>query len=232
MPLGETLRNILSRTCSGNFPPNRESLIQVQISSNKSWTQIEWEVGFRLPNQVPNQMNDASSTTAPAAPLSRTVVVNEVPAGAGEMDRRREARYPAKEPAELEILFGGADPIFGLILDVSRSGLRIAIPKRISRGEQVKVKFHRNVIFGEVRYCRAVTQIFHAGIRIHDLVRVPCQEDQHLSEETLSLYTVGKGLSVSEVIEVREHLVRCENCRARVAERQMQLNPSRRGNPR
>ncbi|HEX5228214.1 MAG TPA: PilZ domain-containing protein [Bryobacteraceae bacterium] len=177
---------------------------------------------------MPNQLDDASSTTAPAAPVARSVFVTEIPAEEGsEVDRRSEARYPAKEPAEVEILFGGAEPVFGLILDVSRSGMRIAIPKRLSRGEQVKVKFHRNVIFGEVRYCRAVASIFHAGIRIHDLVRVPGHEDQHLSEETLSLYAVGKGLSVSEVIDVREHLVRCETCRANVADRQAQLNPSR-----
>lgn len=144
-----------------------------------------------------------------------------------QVDRRSEARYPAKEPAELEILFGGTEPAFGIILDISRSGLRIAIPKRIARGEQVKIKFHRNVIFGEVRYCRAVSAVFHAGIRIQDLVRSPGREDQHLTEDSLSLYAVGKGLSVSELIEVREHLLRCEGCRARVAEREKLLNPRR-----
>ena len=86
----------------------------------------------------------------------------------------------------------------------------MALPQRIDRGEQVKVKLHDNVIFGEVRYCRAVSGAFHAGIRIQDLVRPAGRENQHIADDPLSLYAVGKGLSVPEVIEVREHLVRCE----------------------
>ena len=148
-------------------------------------------------------------------------------------ERRTEPRYPAHEPAELECLFGALGPIYGTILDVSRSGLRIALPRRVNRGEHVKVKLQQNVIFGEVRYCRAVSGVFHTGIRIQDLVR-PDSQNQHLSEDALSFYAVGKGLSVSEVIAVRGHLVRCETCRARVAEKEALLNPSRKSksNPR
>lgn len=142
------------------------------------------------------------------------------------MDRRREARYPAQEPAELELLYGPRETIYGTILDVSRSGLRIELPRRIHRGEEVKVKLQQNVIFGEVRYCRAVSSVFHAGIRIDELVRPPL-DGKHLSEDTLSLYAIGKGLSASEVIEVREHLLRCESCRVHVAEKEALLNPSR-----
>jgi hypothetical protein len=141
-------------------------------------------------------------------------------------ERRSEQRYPAQEPAELECLFGALGPIYGTILDVSRSGLRIALPRRIDRGQHVKVKLQQNVIFGEVRYCRAVSGVFHAGIRIQDLVR-PDSQNQHLAEDALSFYAVGKGLSVSEVIAVREHLARCETCRARLAEKEALLNPRR-----
>ena len=169
----------------------------------------------------------AETASPPAAAHS---ISSDPPAEPRDIERRSEARYPAQEPAELEILFDGR-PIYGTILDVSRSGLRIALPQRINRGEQVKVTLNRNVIFGEVRYCRAVSTDFHAGIRIHDLVRPASQDNQHLTEDALSLYAVGKGLSVSEVIEVREHLLRCERCRARVAEREALLNPSRRGRP-
>jgi PilZ domain len=146
-------------------------------------------------------------------------------------DRRTEARYPAREPAELEALFSSTGPIYGTILDVSRSGLRIALPQRVDRGEQVKVKLRESVIFGEVRYCRAASGIFHAGIRIQDLVRSGARPSEHLAEDALSLYAVGKGLSVSEVIEVREHLLRCGDCRDRVAQRQAILNPAPRRRP-
>ena len=101
----------------------------------------------------------------PVAPLAQSLLTSEEAA-----ERRREARYPTDDPAELEVLPGPSEPIFGIILDVSRSGLRVALPKRIDRGEQVKVKLYRNVIFGDVRYCRSISGAFHAGIRIKGLV--------------------------------------------------------------
>ena len=148
------------------------------------------------------------------------------------LERRSEARYETRDPAEIEILPGPNEPVYGTILDVSRSGLRLAIPKRISRGEHVKIKLNRNVIFGEVRYCRAVQEGFQAGLKIQDLVRPPGKQDEHIAEDALSLYAVGKGLSVAEVIDVREHLARCEACRVRLAEQQDLLNPGGRRRPR
>lgn len=168
---------------------------------------------------MPNKPN-------PVAALAYSLLASEQDA-----DRRTEARYPTQDPAELEILPSPSEPIYGTILDVSRSGLRIALPKRINRGEQVKVKLYGNVIFGEVRYCRAVSGAFQVGIRIQDLVRPAGRENQHIAEDPLSLYAVGKGLSVSEVIDVREHLVRCETCRARLAKKEALLNPSRNARP-
>ena len=141
------------------------------------------------------------------------------------IERRSEARYQTQDPAELEILPGPGEPIFGTILDVSRSGLRVALRHRIGRGEQVKVKLHRNVIYGEVRYCRAVAEGFHAGLKILSLVGPPTRHDEHIAEDPLSLYAVGKGLSVAEVIGIREHLAQCEDCRERLIEQQNLLNP-------
>jgi hypothetical protein len=147
-------------------------------------------------------------------------------------ERRSEARYPTQDPAEIQIMSGPSQTIYGTILDVSRSGLRVALSKRIDRGQQVKVKLHGNVIFGEVRYCRSVSGAFQAGIRIQDLVRPAGRENQHIADDPLSLYAVGKGLSVAEVIDVREHLGRCETCRARLVEKETLLNPSLKGRPR
>jgi hypothetical protein len=140
-------------------------------------------------------------------------------------ERRSEARYPTQDPAELEILPGPSEPIYGTILDVSRSGLRIALRKRVKRGQQVMVKLNRNVIFGEVRYCRPAAGEFHAGVKIQELVRPRGRQDEHVADDPLSLYAVGKGLLVAEVIEVREHLARCEACRARLAQQEDMLNP-------
>jgi hypothetical protein len=139
-------------------------------------------------------------------------------------ERRTEIRYPAQDPAELEILPGPSEPIFGTILDVSRSGLRVALSQRFDRGAQIKVKLHDNIIFGEVRYCRSVSGAFHVGIRIKDLLR-PEGCNQHIEDDPLSLYSVGKGLSIPEVIEIRTHLGRCEACRSRLADKHALLSP-------
>lgn len=193
---------------------------------------------------MPNQLDHPGAAVARKIRLASTTVENspaEKTSGNDsalktgvQPDRRSEARYPAHEPAELETLLRGQEPAYGTILDVSRSGLRIAIPRRVERGEQVQVKLHRSVIFGEVRYCRAVPGGFQAGIRIQDLVRPGGRKNEHLSEDTISLYAVGKGLSVAEVIELREHLATCESCRARLGEKEALLSPSRktrRGQP-
>jgi len=158
--------------------------------------------------------------------LAQSVLASEPGA-----DRRTEIRYPAQDPAELEILPGPTEPIFGTILDVSRSGLRVGLAARIDRGAQVKVMLHNNIIFGEVRYCRSVSGAFHVGIRIHDLVRPEARQNQHIADDPLSLYAVGKGLSIPEVIELRDHLGRCETCRARLAAKNALLNPSRKARP-
>jgi hypothetical protein len=181
-----------------------------------------------LANQVDTKQEDIKQEATKSLRVVSGKIHPEPPADQHTFDRRREARYPAQEPAELELLYGPRDPIYGTVLDVSRSGLRIELPRRIHRGEEVKVKLQQNVIFGEVRYCRAVAGVFQAGIRIDELVRPPADGGKHLSEDTLALYAVGKGLSVSEVIDVREHLLRCESCRTRVAAREAALNPSRR----
>lgn len=159
---------------------------------------------------MPNQSEETAATLPPEDSAA---------------ERRSEPRYPTHEPAEIEL--EASEPIYGTILDISRSGLRLALPKRIDRGGQIKVKFHQNVIFGEIRYCRAVSGGFYAGVRIRDLTRPSARADDHIADDPLSLYAAGKGLSVSEVIGVRAHLVQCEACRARLAEKQAALNPLR-----
>jgi hypothetical protein len=154
----------------------------------------------------------------PVAALAREIEAHNA-------ERRAEARYPTQDPVEIEILPGPGAPLYGTILDVSRSGLCVALNKRIGRGQHIKIRLYRNVIFGEVRYCRSVPGGFHAGVEIQDLVRPPTGQDEHLADDQLSLYAVGKGLSVAEVIGVREHLARCEACRAHLAQQEDLLKP-------
>lgn len=144
-----------------------------------------------------------------------------------DAERRTEARYVTQDPAEFEILPGPSQPIRGTIVDVSRSGLRVTLPQRIGRGEQVRVKLQDNVILGEVRYCRAVSGAFQAGIQIRNLVRPAGRASRHIADDPLSLFALGRGLSAPVVILLREHLARCEACRARLVEKEALVNRPR-----
>jgi len=51
--------------------------------------------------------------------------------------------------------------------------------------------------------------------------------DEHIHDDVLSLYLVGKGLTVPEVVGLKEHLILCEACKIRLAEADAILNPVR-----
>jgi hypothetical protein len=85
-------------------------------------------------------------------------------------DRRRDARYATNDPAEVEVLHANVRHLSALVLDVSRSGIRLGIQERIAPGSQVKVTMPRQVvIFGEIRYCRRAGARFHAGVLIQQV---------------------------------------------------------------
>lgn len=84
-----------------------------------------------------------------------------------EADRREESRYKTDDSVMVEI--GPQNVVPAVILDVSRSGLRLLLPAPLPRGAMLKIMLAGNVIiFGEVRYCRRKNEGVHAGILIHD----------------------------------------------------------------
>jgi PilZ domain len=148
--------------------------------------------------------------------------------GALFLEKRREARYPTNDPAEVEIANGGAGRSPATVLDVSKSGLRLKLESCINKGAEVRVTLQRNiVIFGQIRYCRPLGDAFDAGVLIHDMSQNSGQASSHIEDDLLSLYVVGKGLTVPEVIKLKEHLVNCESCRIRLGEKDALLNPVR-----
>ena len=148
--------------------------------------------------------------------------------GALFLEKRREARYPTNDPAEVEVVNGGTGRCPATVLDVSKSGLRLKLESSINRGAEVKVTLQRNVvIFGQIRYCRPLDGSFDAGILIQDMSQNSGQPSPHIEDDLLSLYVVGKGLTVPEVIKLKDHLVNCESCRIRLGERDALLNPVR-----
>ncbi len=149
------------------------------------------------------------------------------------LERRSEARYPTRDVVEIQILEKGSlCRVAATILDVSRSGLRIEVGSPIAKGSQVEIILGRTlIIFGEVRYCRRSGEVVYAGVLIQQVVRARPLADEHIHEDVLSLYLVGKGLTVPEVIGLKEHLILCEACQIRLAEADAILNPPRKRKP-
>ena len=148
--------------------------------------------------------------------------------GALFIEKRREARYPTNDPAEVEVVKGGAGHFSATVLDVSRSGLRLKINSSINSGAEVKITLQRNItIFGQIRYCRPLDGGFDTGVLIQDMAQNAGPSSPHIEDDLLSLYVIGKGLTVPEVIKLKEHLVNCESCRVRLGEKDALLNPVR-----
>jgi len=132
-------------------------------------------------------------------------------------DRRREARHPCNEPAEVRILSGDSEPLVGRVLDVSRSGLRLEIARALITDVAIQVVLPKEaIVFGRVRYCRPAGEGFHAGVYIDDVFYARSADGgNHLHDDDLALYLAKKGLTAVEILGVGDHLQRCRLCAAR-----------------
>lgn len=132
-------------------------------------------------------------------------------------ERRREHRYPTTDPAEVEVLSGPGTKIAALVMDVSRSGVRVWLPTRLKTDTEVNVWLRSHtIIVGVVRYCHANEVGFNAGILIRSVIS--SAPHSHIHDDDLSLYLVGKGLTLMEVARIKTHLTGCDICRGRLAD--------------
>ena len=185
----------------------------------------------KLPGQLKKARLPQEALELPAPRSARAAAESTHAAearGALFLEKRREARYPTNDPAEVEVLKGGAGRSPATVLDVSKSGLRLKIEFSVGRGSEVKITLQRNIIiYGQIRFCRPFEDGYEAGILIQDMSQNSEQSSPHIEDDLLSLYVVGKGLTVPEVIKLKEHLVNCESCRIRLGEKDALLNPVR-----
>jgi hypothetical protein len=169
------------------------------------------------------QIKDAASVRRP---LSAST--SFVPMLAPPSEKRREPRYPCKDAVAVRILSVAPRHFPATVLDVSRSGLRLEVAIPIAKGSEIEVTARSQiVIFGEVRYCRRAGDSFYAGVLIRDVIQPRLQAVKHLHDDDLSLYLVGKGLTMPEVIRVGGHLATCEECRTRLSDAYAVLHPTR-----
>ena len=137
--------------------------------------------------------------------------------GATKGERRRETRYPCQDPAEIRCLHGDGSSFSGTVLDISKSGLRVAIAVHLTEGAQVEVILPKQVvIFGEVRHCSRAGEISHAGILIEEVFYSRDLTSEHLHHDQLSLYLAGRGLTAREILAVGQHVRMCRECNGRL----------------
>jgi len=143
------------------------------------------------------------------------------------IERRRDPRYPTRDFAEVEIFPQATVREGAMILDVSRSGLRVHLKHDVPKGTHLRIRLLKThlVIFGEVRYCRASDDGFDIGVWIEHMFNAREELGKHIHDVDLDLYVMGKGLSVEEVILLKDHLITCEICQARVAKKEATLRP-------
>lgn len=135
-------------------------------------------------------------------------------------ERRREARYPTNDPAEIQILPWSTATVAlpSTIIDVSKSGLRVKLATTLARGIRIEimVKPRRLVIFGSVRYCRRLGPVFHAGVLIEGVAFPKPSVGQHVDDDQFVLYAAARGLTTPEVIHINEHTSKCAECFAKL----------------
>ena len=83
------------------------------------------------------------------------------------IERRRSMRFPTNDEAEVEVVADPPYTLSGFVRDASREGLRLALPKPLARGVQVKITLRGSpTLIGEVRYCRFAGTTYYAGIEL------------------------------------------------------------------
>ena len=90
-------------------------------------------------------------------------------------ERRIEPRYRVNRPGVLKNPSEGVIAI--RVLDLSATGLRVALPCRLPLGAEVQVEFEDAVLSGLVRYCQCIgAAAFNLGIWVPEPV-----SEAHLS---------------------------------------------------
>ncbi len=82
-------------------------------------------------------------------------------------EQRREPGYRRSDPAKVRVLSGVSSSFSTIILDISRSGLRVELTGPLPRGTALEVTLPNEVIiFGEVRFCRQTAGSCYAAVSI------------------------------------------------------------------
>jgi CheY-like chemotaxis protein len=93
----------------------------------------------------------------------------------GRQDQRTSVRYKVRESA----IITQCNPpermsVLGQVMDVSTTGLRVRLKQTVPCRAQVQVRVEKAVVFGTVRYCRALSRhTYDVGLVIDQVVMSP-----------------------------------------------------------
>jgi len=175
---------------------------------------------------VPRTTGHLQMPTAPKQEGAKSDSSAEFKSSAQYLEKRRERRYPAHENVEVQVIGASGSRFGGLILEVSRSGLKLEIGKPLSQGAHLEILLPRiAIIIGEARYCRPKNKLYNVGVKIEGVYFTRAVSVRHVPKEWLVRY---RSLPPLAAVQVTEHLASCDACRAALSEVEEMLAQSSR----
>ena len=104
------------------------------------------------------QRNDLNSSIKISLPVPLTITLSS--------DKRREARYPTNGNAVVGLATDSGNRVCAQVLDISRSGMKLQMGKRLEPGATVHISLNEIVCRGEIRYRQAVGGAFEYGVAL------------------------------------------------------------------
>jgi hypothetical protein len=88
-------------------------------------------------------------------------------------ERRHHVRIPTDEPASITIVQPSQKLVGGRVLEVSETGLKLAVSKALERGTLIQVRLANRFVLAEVRHCSLHGSVFHVGVAIKNVFEIP-----------------------------------------------------------
>ena len=85
------------------------------------------------------------------------------------LERRRAIRISVDDPAEMRVISPDCSDLSNVrVLDVSKEGFKLLVPKPLNPGATVQIRMKTVIALAEVRYCVLCSDGYHAGVLILD----------------------------------------------------------------
>ena len=100
------------------------------------------------------------------------------------MERRYDDRFNSGLPVQVTGLDNTADPVSGILLDISVSGISTLLPVPMPTGSVVKLELAGTVLYGHIIYVTPQDLAFRTGVAV-ERVLVQSSDLSHILESVL-----------------------------------------------